>query len=660
MKLRLWWIPLLLALAPLLGHVPEPRDVPGFFAPIRAHTARRLLQGQAPWLNGSNGCTEAWFANPETGVLYPPAWIHLVLGPAAGLSLEIGLHLALLALGIGVLSGRLGAGPAGVAVAEAATWSSGAVLATVGMLNNLEALVWVPWMILAARSPRRWTVPATAAACAMGWLAGEPVVWALGVFMAIALAGSRQRAALAGVGLSLLLVAVQLVPFVAWVLEGDRGGGAAIQYLSGSVSPLGWTRVLVPGVPEAGPGTPWAASLFLGAPLLLIAVLGIGRRLWIAGLCGTLAVLASLPALGAGQLYLVLTRSLIRYPSRFAVLALVLLLPLAGAGFDRWLRGEGRRLAAALGFAALALLVRAQDMTGALAVAIPAGLLVAAAFLPKLPWLRSSAVIAGLLAAVVAGWPLLGFRQAGEVAWPWPETVGSGRVYTPPPSAPVRAWLAGAEKHLSLWPQGYHNLDAGASLVRSDAPLIHRRLQLHLDHADRGPLERWWLDTLAAPWMMLANAPPTGQGFRPIRTEGGMWLISNSRARPWITAWTARPARDVSMAPATVTVMRPQPERFDVGVRTGGSVWLSLAVPPVRGWRFSLDGRPVVPTSGPGILQLVPIPPGTHRLQGRYRPPGFPLTPVLSGCAVLLTLLLALVAWSSTRRTSTETADVAS
>ena len=39
MKLRLWWVPLLLLLAPLLGRVPEPRDVPGFFAPIRSATS---------------------------------------------------------------------------------------------------------------------------------------------------------------------------------------------------------------------------------------------------------------------------------------------------------------------------------------------------------------------------------------------------------------------------------------------------------------------------------------------------------------------------------------------------------------------------------------------------------------------------------------------
>ncbi|HHQ48550.1 MAG TPA: hypothetical protein ENK19_06660, partial [Acidobacteria bacterium] len=223
MRLRLWWVPLLLVLAPLFGRAPEPRDVPGFFEPIRTVTATRLLQGEWPWLNAANGCTEAWFANPETGVLYPPAWIHLVLPTHVGMALEIGLHLALLALGAGLLSRRLGAGGAGVLVTEIATWSSGAVLAMAGMLNNLEAITWLPWMVLAARLPGRWTVPATAAVCAAGWLAGEPVVWFLGVVLCIGLAGPRRPAAVLGTALSLAVVAVQVVPFASWVLEGDRG-----------------------------------------------------------------------------------------------------------------------------------------------------------------------------------------------------------------------------------------------------------------------------------------------------------------------------------------------------------------------------------------------------------------------------------------------------
>ncbi len=642
MKLRLWWIPLLLVLAPVFGRVPEPRDVPGFFAPIRTATAVRLRHGEWPWLNALNGCTEAWFANPETGVLYPPAWIHLVLDPQAAISLEIGLHLALLALGIGVLSRRLGARATGVAVAEAATLSSGAVLATVGMLNNLEALAWVPWMILVARLPGRWTVPATAATFAAGWLAGEPVVWLLGVVLALVLATDRRPAVLLGLGLSLLIVAVQLLPFVSWILEGDRGTGAAIQYLAGSVSPAGWARVLIPGVPESATGTPWAASLFLGAPIVLLALLGIGKRYWIAGMAAALAVLATLPELGKGHLYLALTHSLVRYPSRFAVLALVLLLPFAGTGYQRWVEGRGRGPAVLLALVSLGLSFAAPTASGVLAVVIPSGLLLGAALLPRWTWLRSGAIVAGLLAGMVVGWPLLGLHRPQPRPWPWPETAGTGRVYTPAPSGPARSWLARSQGRLSLWPLGYFNLAANMELVRSDAPLIHGSLRRHLEEADRGPDGRWWLDTLAARWMILTNTPPPGQSMRPVRVQEGMWLIDNLRALPWATAWAAPPSPGVPLASATLGIGRSTPERLSVAITSPRRTWLSLALPPVRGWRFTLDGRPVRMTAGLGILQTLAVPPGRHRLVGRYRPPGFPVTPVLSGAAVAFTSLLAL------------------
>ncbi len=167
-----WWVPLLLALAPVVGLSPAPRDILDFFAPMRAMTASSLSAGVMPWLNLANGCGEAWFANPETAVLYPPAWVHLILPPVWAMALEIGLHLAWLSLGVGLVAHHLGAGPLGRSVAETAAWSVGPVIFTVGVLNNLETLAWVPWMVLAARVPGHRTtvlVAITTASGVAGW-----------------------------------------------------------------------------------------------------------------------------------------------------------------------------------------------------------------------------------------------------------------------------------------------------------------------------------------------------------------------------------------------------------------------------------------------------------------------------------------------------------
>ena len=85
----LWWVPLLLALTPAVGLIPAHRDLVDFFLPMRTATASSLAAGIMPWINFANGCGEAWFANPETAILYPPAWLHLVAAPEWAMALEI-------------------------------------------------------------------------------------------------------------------------------------------------------------------------------------------------------------------------------------------------------------------------------------------------------------------------------------------------------------------------------------------------------------------------------------------------------------------------------------------------------------------------------------------------------------------------------------------
>ncbi len=639
MKLRLWWVPLLLVAAPALDRVPLPRDVPGYFLPVRESTARCLSRGEMPWLNPFNGCTEAWFANPQTGVLYPPRWLHLVLPSEIAITVEVGLHLALLALGIGVLARRLGAGGAGVGLAEAAAWSAGAVLGLVGMLNNLEALAWVPWMILASRMEVRRQVPALAAACAMGWLAGEPVVWAFGCGLALLL-GLRRPGVVAGLALGLVVVAVQLVPCAAWVTEGDRGTGAVAEVVAGAVAPPGLARLLVPGVPEPGTGSPWIGSLFLGAPLLLAAMLGLRRRPALLVVPVALLLLAVLPAVGGEDLYMTITGGMVRYPSRFAVLAVFCLLPFIGTGAETWLGGGGRVPALILAGLSLALVPLAGGALGVLLVVLPAGVLTLAALRAGRA-LRWIALVVGIGAAVVAGRPLLGLAPPRETPWPWAEMESAGRVYTPPTGPRLRAWLGAEPSRWRLWPVGYTNIRAGVSLVRTEAPLAHRALMEHLVAADAGPAGRWWLDTLAARRLLVLGRPGAGGDLVPLASQRGVWLLDNRRALPEAVLWSGPPRPGVSLAPGVVAYSRPSPSAVEVAVAAGGATRLSLALPPLRGWRWTVDGRPTAPVYGPGILQVVALGPGTHRIEGRYRPPGYPVTAAVSGLGLVVLIVLA-------------------
>ncbi len=642
-RLGLWWVPLLLALAPAAGLAPAHRDLVDFFAPMRATTAAMLRAGQPPWLNLANGCGEAWFANPETAVLYPPAWLHLVLPAPWALSLEIALHLAWLSLGVGLLVRHLGVGPLGRRVAEAAAWSAGPVVFSVGVLNNLETLAWVPWMVLAARAEGARSVALVAGATALGWLGGEPQIWAMAVVLAVVAARSRARAA-AGVALGSLVVAVQLVPFVMWVLEGDRGPQAAAWALRGALGPADWAGLLVPGL-AADPGRMiYLESLFLGAPLLACALLGARRRLWLLATAVLLGLLATLPELGGGGVLLALTGGLVRYPSRFAVLGVALLLPAIGSGAEEWLAGRGRRLAAAVaGLTLLLCAIGGADPRCWLLAGVPAVLMLWGAAVPARRGLRAAALAGGLLAAAAAAWPLLGLRPAATLAGdtsPWVEARAGGRLYAPAVSGETLRWLATGLEARRLWPVGYLNLADGLSLARTDAPVANARLARHLELADRGPEGRWWLDTLAAPWVVLRAAAPIPAGMEEVRVRAGMRLLRNRAALPELLIAAGPPAAEQSpLLLGKITSLELAGSSCRAVLETPRPGWAWIALAPVRGWRWSLDGRAVEPDPGPGILQALPVAAGRHELVGHYRPPGLFPAAAVSLLAALATIL---------------------
>jgi hypothetical protein len=620
--------------------MPAHRDLVDFFLPMRSFTADSIAAGVGPWINLANGCGEAWFANPETAVLYPPAWIHLVLPGPWALAAEIAFHLALFSLGVGLVARELGASRSGRRLVEVAAWSTGPVLVTVGVLNNLETLTWLPWMVLAARAEGRRSVPLMAAAVALGWLGGEPQVWAMGLVLAFAVARTRLRA-LAGIGLGVAVVIVQLVPFVWWVAEGDRGPSAAY-LLRGAVVPSDWGGVLVPSHSPQPGRMIYAESLFLSAPVLVCALLGGWRRRWVLVVAAALGILATLPEIGAGELFVMLTGGLVRYPSRFALIALALLLPFAGRGADEWLAGRGRVLAVAICGVTLIACALNGEIWGWGAGGFPATIMLLAAMAPQWRRLRVAALIAGMVALVVVGFPLLGLRPTAEVVASqpmWPETVGRGRVYAPTPAEDVMPWLATGFDARRLWPVGYLNLSDGLALARTDAPVANARLASHIAITDEGPSKRWWLDSLAAEWVVLPEGEGMPQSMERAASRGGMRLLRNHLALPVVSVAAHPPDPD---RPRDALGEVPRVELVGNGcsatIVAPSEAWVWISLAPVRGWKWRLDGRPVRLEPGPGIVQYIEVEAGSHRLEGRYRPPAHRVLTIVSGCAMLVVL----------------------
>jgi hypothetical protein len=639
-RLGLWWLPLLLFLAPLADVVPAHRDLIDFFAPMRGLTASMLACGTGPWLNLANGCGEAWFANPETAVLYPPAWLHLLLPPPWALAGEIALHLALLSLGVGLVARKLGASPLGRSVSEITAWSAGPVLVTVGVLNNLETLTWLPWMVLASLRNDRRSIPLLAAATALGWLGGEPQVWVMGIVLAVAVA-RRRTWALIGTGLGAALIAVQLVPFLMWVAEGDRGP-AASWLLRGALAPADWVGVLVPGFSLDAGRMVYAESLFFGAPILMCAVLGAWHRRWTLAILAVFAVLATLPEIGAGDLFITLTGGLVRYPSRFALVGLALLLPLVGRGADDWLGGRGRWLAVALSIVTLGACALTVHPWRWLVAGVPALLMLMTALLPVRRSLRLAVLAGGAAGVVAAGLPLFGLRPIQEVAAAepaWPETVGKGRVYAPTPAEDVMQWLASDRQNRRLWPVGYLNLDDGLALARTDAPIANARLASHITITDEGPARRWWLDTLAADWMIL----PAGKGLPEEMSEtasrGGMRLLRNHGALAIVSLADGPPDPEQPREKVgEVKSLELEHNSCSATLVVPADAWAWISLAPVKGWRWRLDERPVTLEQGPGIVQYLEVAAGEHRIDGHYLPPAFWPMAMVSCIALLIVI----------------------
>ncbi len=60
-------------------------------------------------------------------------------------------------------------------------------------------------------------------------------------------------------------------------------------------------------------------------------------------------------------------------------------------------------------------------------------------------------------------------------------------------------------------------------------------------------------------------------------------------------------------------------------------------------WRASVDGKPVPLAVADHALRAVPVPAGTHTVRFVYRPPLFYGSAIISGLAVGVVLLLAVV-----------------
>jgi len=268
-----WWrqlplVSLVMAAGLTAGLCLPPADLLNGYDMSLMHQCYRhdlrafVLAGEWPWWNPYTALGRPFFADVETAVLYPPTWLVLPLGVTGGMLAAIWLHLTLAIEGMRRLAGQFGIG-SGLSWAVGLGYAlSGALLARLqsGQLQVFCVLCLLPWIWRAGLrlqdEPSARSVARFALWLALGYAAGSPqILWHTLIPLGAVLAGRTTSwrggrrlffDGLGGITLAAAIVAVQLLPFLELLLQGNRPGhDTAFATLYGTQG-QDWLALLMP------------------------------------------------------------------------------------------------------------------------------------------------------------------------------------------------------------------------------------------------------------------------------------------------------------------------------------------------------------------------------------------------------------------------------
>ena len=397
-------LPLLTAVATCLGlvllHLREAvfgpgrlfeRDVHSLWVPQAEFLARSVASGSWPIWETGFAFGQPIASDPSAQVLYPPAWMGLLLTARAYPTCFGVLHLTWGGVGVFLLSRQLRMSVL-AALSAASLWSlSGPTLSLVNLWHHLAGACWLPWVLFTAERAVQSRRATDALLCGVAFsgqvLAGSADVSAMTCALLLARAALPPRRvavpllALAG-GVGLGLSAGVWLPALVQVAASAR---AALPFeMSGrwSLHPATLVDLLLLPIQSSklplGAAArssffegrePFLNSVYLGAatlPLVVAAALGRQRRL--AAVLLAASALALLLALGRHTplygLALELAPPLrtFRYPVKLMIPFALAWSLTAGLGIDAWGRRppSGRTWPLAVGGTALLVAVGAS------------------------------------------------------------------------------------------------------------------------------------------------------------------------------------------------------------------------------------------------------------------------------------------------------------
>jgi Bacterial membrane protein YfhO len=339
------------------------RDYQLFGYPLAFYHREAFWRGEIPLWNPYNDCGLPFLAQWNTLTLYPLSLFYLLFPLPWSLGVFCLGHLFLAGMGMYFLAHRWTNNRLAAAVAGAIFAFNGLTWHSLMWPNDIAALGWMPWVVLAMEGAWRKggrTLAWGALAGAMQMLAGAPEVIALtwvmvgALWLAQFVMGEVSRVKMvsrAGVVVALVagLAAAQLLPFFELLKHSHRDdsfGGS-----DWAMPATGLGNYLVPlfhcvaahrGV-YMQIGQYWTSSYYVGVGVVALGLMAAWRvREWRVWLLGGLVVLSLLLALGDhGGLYPLMKRmapqmGFMRFPIKFVVLATFVLPLLAAHGVAWW------------------------------------------------------------------------------------------------------------------------------------------------------------------------------------------------------------------------------------------------------------------------------------------------------------------------------------
>lgn len=333
-------------------------DYATFGYPLAFHHRAAFWNGEVPLWNPLNNCGTPFLAQWNTLTLYPLSLIYLCLPLPWSLALFCLAHLYLAGLGMYFLAWRWSGNRLAAAAAGAVFAFNGLSWFALMWPNNIAALGWMPWVVLAVETAwskgRAW-IPLAGAIAALQVLAGAPEVafltWlflaALWVLLLFRREIPRVQLTSRALGLGLLLTgltAAQMLPFLDLLAHSQRNTSYGDPRLM--AMPLwGWANYVLPlfrMVERQGiylqPNQVWTASYYVGIATVALAALALRQRAPRVWLLAALSLFSLFMALGApGKVYTwvglaVPQMNFMRFPIKFVVLATFCLPLLAAFG----------------------------------------------------------------------------------------------------------------------------------------------------------------------------------------------------------------------------------------------------------------------------------------------------------------------------------------